>query len=93
MSFVAGVDQSAFQESLLLKSAVERQLEILGEALNRVRRTDPDLARDIPDLDRIVGMRNTLAHQYGVVDHAIVWAVVTRRLAPLAAHLQALLGE
>lgn len=91
MSFVEGIDVAEFQASLLIQSTVERQLEILGEALNRVRRMDPETADGIPDLDRIVGMRNIIAHEYGVVDHAIVWSVVDTRLATLAERLAELL--
>lgn len=76
-----------------MQSAVERQLEILGEALNRLRRTDAQTASEVPDLDRIIGMRNIIAHEYGIVDHAIVWAVVDVRLSPLAARLAMLLAE
>ncbi|MCL6422710.1 DUF86 domain-containing protein [Brachybacterium sp. JHP9] len=91
LSFVEGLDAEAFHESLLIQSAVERQLEILGEALNRIRRTDPEIADELPDLDRIIGMRNILAHEYGVVDHAIVWSVVDSRLLPLGERLADLL--
>ncbi len=93
MSFVEGIDVHEFQVNLLVQSAVERQLEILGEALNRLRRTDAQIAAEVPDLDRIIGMRNIIAHEYGIVDHAIVWAVVDTRLSPLAARLAVLLGD
>ena len=76
-----------------MQSAVERQLEILGEALNRLRRTDARTAAEVPNLDQIIGMRNIIAHEYGVVDHAIVWAVVDARLSPLADQLAVLLED
>lgn len=88
-----GVDVKEFQDNLLVQSAVERQLEILGEALNRLCRTDAKTASEVPELDRIIGMRNIIAHEYGVVDHAIVWAVVDARLAPLADRLAMLLED
>jgi len=93
LSFVEGVDIEEFQTNLLVQSAVERQLEILCEALNRLRRTDAQTASEVPELDRIIGMRNIIAHEYGVVDHAIVWAVVDARLAPLADRLAMLLED
>lgn len=92
LSFVDGVDANEFHASLLIQSAVERQLEILGEALARLRRTDPDTANDVPEVDRIIGMRNIIAHEYGVVDHAIVWSVVDSRLVPLSERLGDLLA-
>ncbi|MDO5698965.1 MAG: DUF86 domain-containing protein [Dermatophilus congolensis] len=93
LSFVDRIDADEFHASLLVQSAVERQLEILGEALNRLRRTDPATADEVPDLDRIVGMRNIIALEYGVLDHAIVWSVVDTRLSPLADRLAVLLME
>lgn len=86
-------DAHEFQINLLVQSAVERQLEILGEALNRLRRTDAQTAADVPDLDRIIGMRNIIALEYGAVDHEIVWAVVDARLSSLAARLAVLLDD
>lgn len=91
LAFVDGVEFGQFRSDLLVQSAVERQLEILGEALNRLRRTDPESAAEVADLDRIIGMRNVIAHEYGVVDHAIVWSVVESRLPPLADLLAVLL--
>lgn len=91
--FVAGKTEADFLDDLLLRSAVERQLEILGEALNRLRKDDHQTAQRVPDLDRIVGMRNVIAHEYGEVDYAIVWAVVTKRIPGLQAMLDALLQE
>lgn len=91
--FVAGKTESDFLGDLLLRSAVERQLEILGEALSRLRRDDLATAQRVPDLDRIVGMRNVIAHEYGDVDYEIVWAAVTNRIPGLLATLDVLLQE
>ena len=73
----------------LLSSAVERQIEIIGEALNRLSRVDPAIAGEIPDLPRIVAMRNVLIHGYATVDHRLVWDVVTSKVAELATQLRA----
>lgn len=70
----------------MLRSAVERQFLILGEALGRMRQLDPDLASRITDLHQAVALRNQLAHGYAEIDDVIVWGVV---LGPL----QQLLGE
>jgi uncharacterized protein with HEPN domain len=88
-----GIDVDEFNSNLLVKSAVESQLEILGEALNRLRRTDPETAAEMPDLHRIIGMRNIIAHEYGVVDHAIVWSVIDTRVSPVAGALADLLDR
>ena len=91
--FVAGKTKTEFLDDLLLRSAVERQLEILGEALNHLRKNDLETAVRVPDLDRIVSMRNVIAHDYGDVDYEVVWAAVTKRIPGLVAVLDALLQE
>jgi uncharacterized protein with HEPN domain len=76
----------------LLKSAVERQLEILGEALNRLSKVDPPIAAEILDLPRIVAFRNILVHGYASVDDNLVWQVVKDRLPSLADLIRTLAG-
>ena len=82
-----------YRDDVLLRSAVERQFEIIGEALNRLSRQSPDLADRIPDLPRLVAFRNILIHGYAVVDDAIVWDAATRRLPGLIRRLDGLLAE
>lgn len=91
--FVAERTARDLSGDLMLRSAVERQLEILGEALGRLRTDDPETARQVPDLARIVGMRNVIAHQYGDVDGEILWVAVTRRVPELLSVLRSLLQE
>lgn len=52
---------------------------------------DAKATAEVPDLERIIGMRNIIAHEYGTVDHEIVWAEVDARPSPLAARLAVLL--
>lgn len=92
-TFAEGVAKEQFFADLLLRSAVERQLEILGEALVRLRRDDLETAGRIPDLRKIIGMRNVIAHEYGDIDYETVWAVVTKYVGPLIADLDGLLAE
>ncbi len=91
--FVARKDFAAYQSDELLRSAVERQFEILGEALNQLSRLDPNMAEKIPDLPRIVAFRNILIHGYASVDDRLVWGVVESRLEPLLDVVAALLSE
>ncbi len=88
-SFVGGKTWDDYQADVLLRSAVERQFEIVGEALNRLSKEDPAAAERIPDLRRIVAFRNILIHGYAMVDDRIVWEVVTTRLEGLDAILAA----
>jgi uncharacterized protein with HEPN domain len=82
-----------FDSDLVLRSAVERQFEILGEALNRLARLDAALAARIPDLRLIVAFRNILIHGYASIDRARVWRAVQHDLPPLQATLVDLLAE
>jgi uncharacterized protein with HEPN domain len=82
-----------FDSDLVLRSAVERQFEILGEALNRLARLDAALAARIPDLRQIVAFRNILIHGYVSIDRARVWRAVQHDLPPLQATLVDLLAE
>ena len=76
-TFADGLTAASYAADELRKSAVERQLEIIGEALNRLRKADPEVAQRIPDLSRIIGLRNILAHGYAVIDDAVVWSAVS----------------
>jgi uncharacterized protein with HEPN domain len=90
------VEHKTFDEyvaSELLRSAVERQFEIIGEALNQLSRVDKDLATCVPDLAKLVGFRNLLIHGYALVDDAIVWEAATTRLPALRERLDELLAE
>jgi uncharacterized protein with HEPN domain len=82
-SFVVDRTWDDYQSDVLVRSAVERQFEILGEALNKLSQTDADLADRIKDLPRIVAFRNVLIHGYATVDDGIVWEVATKRLPQL----------
>lgn len=87
-NFVSGVDAGGFAESILIRSAVERQFEIIGEALGRAAREDPALADLMPEIPRIVGLRNRLIHGYDSVDDQIVWDIVQTKLPALQATLE-----
>lgn len=91
--FAGGRTESEFNSNLLIRSAIERQLEILGEALNRLRRDDADTAARVPDLDKIIGMRNIIAHEYGEIDYEIVWRAATTAIPTLIPVLSELVDE
>lgn len=91
--FTAGLDAAGYRTNPLIRSAVERQFEIIGEALNRLSKEAPELANRVPDLARIVGFRNVLIHGYAVIDDGRVWEIVTTLLPSLRATVAALLAE
>lgn len=70
-----------YQNNRMLRRAVERELEIIGDAMNRHLKLNPDL--DIPEAKRIIGLRNRVIHGYDRVDDVLVWAVVINHLPPL----------
>lgn len=71
--FVADKTWEDYDADLLLRSGVERQLEITGEAMSVLRKqVDPDTADRVPDVHRIIGMRNVLIHRYAEVNNLTV---------------------
>lgn len=91
--FTAGRNFAAYLADDMLRSAVERQFEIIGEAFAALRRRFPDIAARIPQLPQAIAFRNVLIHGYAQVSHRLVWSVVATELVPLGAVLGALLAE
>ncbi len=65
-SFIAGKTWEDYGSDLLLRSGVERQFEIAGEAMRVLRNLDPETAKRVPNIHKIVGMRNILIHGYAL---------------------------
>jgi uncharacterized protein with HEPN domain len=74
LRFAASRTVDDYRGDELLRSAIERQFTILGEALARLRQLDASLAARITDLPRAVAMRNVLVHAYAEIDD-VVWGV------------------
>lgn len=83
-------DYFAYCENKMLRSAVERKLEIIGEAMNRILRTDPQFP--ITNARRIVDLRNRVSHGYDSVSDDNIWVIVIRDLPALKAEVDNLLG-
>lgn len=92
-SFAANADFERFDRDDMLRSAVERQLEILGEALAQLAKIAPDLAARLPDARRAIDFRNLLIHGYAVVNRQRVWAVVQSDLPKMTAAIETQLNE
>jgi uncharacterized protein with HEPN domain len=91
--FIAGLDAAGYVRNALVRAAVERQFEIIGEALNRLAKIAPDLARQVPHLREIIGFRNVLIHGYVMIDHARVWRIAKTALPSLHMAVSSLLAE
>ena len=71
------------QSERALQLMAERVLEIIGEALSRLRRDHSAMADQVTDIDKIIGLRNILAHGYDSLDYEILWDVIQNRLEVL----------
>lgn len=91
--FVAGRSFEEYLLDELLRSAVERQLAIVGEALGQLRKVDAQTASTIPELPRVVAFRNILIHAYANVDDRLVWGVVEADLVVMKDKVEALLAD
>ena len=79
--FTDGTDFEGYMANAMMRSAVERQIEIIGEALNLALQTDSSLEEVLPNAYKIIGMRNRIIHGYDSVDDMIVWDVVQTKIA------------
>lgn len=92
-TFVSNRSYEEYAEDLLLRSAVERQFEILGEAMTRAMRIDPGLGGRLAERQRVVDFRNVIAPGYDTLAHATVWDVAVRYLPELREQIATELRE
>jgi len=91
--FVAGRTFADYQATPMLRAAVERQCEIIGEGLAKLARVDEPVAAQIREYRRIIAFRNILIHGYAALDHRLVWDVVTTKVPTLTDEVSALLAS
>lgn len=89
--FVAGKTYEDFTSDLMLRSAVERQFEIIGEAMTRLRKIGPELLQMFTEHEGIIGFRNVLIHGYDAVNSEITWRIIQDKLPILVRELEAVL--
>ena len=78
--FVAGSSEDDYLSDELLQSAVERQFEIIGEAMGKLHKIAPGEAERFVDYKKMIAFRNVLIHGYATIDPVIVWGVVESNL-------------
>lgn len=91
--FTFGKTLVDYQEDELLRSAVERQFEIIGEAMNRLATVDEYTAHRISNFQRIIAFRNILIHGYADVDDSLVWDIIATYLTGLLSEVSDLLDN
>jgi len=82
-------DFNEYKSNKMLRRAVEREFEIIGEALNYIDKIDSNL--EISSKRQIIGMRNRVIHGYDKIDDEIVWGTIVRHLPILKAEVARLL--
>jgi len=91
LQFIHGKDFAAYEADLMFRSAVERQLMIVGEALNKANRLDESVMEHIPETRDIIQLRNIIAHGYAVVENATIWGIVQADVPKLCEHVKTML--
>ena len=80
-----------YKNNLLLKKAIERNLEIIGEAVNLIIKEDPNIKID--NAKSIIGLRNFIIHSYDNITDETIWAIVINHLPKLKTDVLKLLTE
>ena len=89
--FVKGKGFEDYVSDELLRSGVERQFEIIGEAMTRLVKLDEPVAKQISEYRKIAGFRNALVHGYDSIDDETSWGIIEQKLPLLRIELDALL--
>lgn len=93
ISAADGKDLSDYRADRLFRQAMERNLEIIGEAIGRIARLDPETASRISEHRQIVAFRNRLIHGYDLLDDELVWSTVETEVPVLLLEVEGLLKE
>lgn len=91
--FTSGKRLEDYRTDPMLRSAVERQFEIIGEALAQLAKVDDALVRRISEHRRIIAFRNILIHGYAELDDRLVWDIIESKLPILRSETEALLNS
>lgn len=84
IEFTSGKSFEEFKKDRILQLAIEREFEIIGEALFRLEKVDrQNLEKKIPEYVKIVGFRNVIIHGYDIIDTAALWDFTQNRVPEL----------
>lgn len=90
---IAGFGPEELQTNELLRSALERKLQIIGESTKLLARFHPAIAKRIHNFRKIISFRNILVHSYDAIDHRVLWEFITRELPILNNWVRKLMEE
>ncbi len=93
LRFTAGRTLDEYTRDRGFRSAVDRELQIIGEALIQLHQLAPQIAEKISDYQRIIGFRHVLVHGYDSLNHELVCYVIEHKLRNLQGEVQALLDQ
>lgn len=93
IQFTSGMTLPEYVADLKTRSAVERQLEIVGEALGQMLSLFPEMEPDFPEAPRIISFRNRLIHGYASVSNPVVWGILESNLPVLMARVDEVLAR
>lgn len=93
LDFVTGRTVDDYEQDRGFRSAVERELQIIGEAVMQLERLAPHLAARIPEHRNIIGFRHVLVHGYDSLRSVTVWNVIEEKLPSLTSEARKLLAE
>ncbi len=80
-----------YEKNKIIRRAVERELEIIGEALNNLKRTDSTI--QISYFKQIISLRNQIIHSYDNIDNQTIWSIIIKHLPVLKTEIENLLNE
>ena len=85
--FTNGIQFHEFEKDKMRKLAVERQLEVIGQAANKISKDTQDILENIP-WGNIIGLRNKLAHDYGEILAERIWIISRNSIQELLKELE-----
>ena len=90
-AFTEGKSLVDYEQDPLLRSGVERQFEVAGEAIRQLAKVDEATAKRLSEYQRIIAFRNILTHGYAEVDNRLVWDILQTKLQTLHDEVTSLL--
>lgn len=91
--FTDGKTFADYQSNAMMRAAVEREFEIIGEAMTRLAKLAPEITSGISEYEQIIAFRNVLIHGYADVNDRAVWFVIETDLPTLSREVDALMEE